>query len=93
MAGMIRTALIAIVIRESRRRLKGYLVSGSQVEKLLALLVESGAVYCAMWVSGLLPASVDGIHEHRLFDDLGDRRAQLWRFRSPNTSSGTSHPS
>ena len=39
---------------EARRRLWGYLVAGgagsAQVQKLLALLVESGALYCAIWV-------------------------------------------
>ena len=39
--------------REQRRHLKGFLISGSQVEKLLILLMESGAAYCALWVSGL----------------------------------------
>ncbi|PIL28078.1 hypothetical protein GSI_09831 [Ganoderma sinense ZZ0214-1] len=38
--------------RQSRRRLKGYLaanVGGSQVEKLLTLLIESGAIYSGIW--------------------------------------------
>ena len=42
------------ILRESRRRLQGYFVAkvgGSQVEKLLALLIESGAIYSAIWVS------------------------------------------
>lgn len=40
--------------RVSRRVLKRYVVAGttaSQVEKVLSLLVESGALYCAIWVS------------------------------------------
>lgn len=41
--------------RELRKNLKGYLVTGSQVEKLLALLLESGAIYCAIWVSHTHP--------------------------------------
>ena len=45
--------LTTIFHRQWRRHLKGYLVSGSQVEKLLALLIESGAAYCALWVSHL----------------------------------------
>ena len=44
--------LITILSRQWRRHLKGYIVSGSRVEKLLALLIESGAAYCALWVSG-----------------------------------------
>ena len=42
------------LLRESRKRLRGYFVGGSvasQVEKLFALLIESGAIYCALWVS------------------------------------------
>ena len=42
--------------RQSRARLKGYLVAkvgGSQLEKLLSLLIESGAIYSAIWVCGL----------------------------------------
>ncbi|PIL26825.1 hypothetical protein GSI_11086 [Ganoderma sinense ZZ0214-1] len=38
---------------ESRRRLREYLVAkvgGSSVEKLLALLIESGAIYSAIWL-------------------------------------------
>ena len=46
----IIVATLTEVLRESRRRLKGYLVAGSQVEKLLALLLESGAIYCGIWV-------------------------------------------
>ena len=45
--------LKTIFHRQWRRHLKGYLVSSSQVEKLLILLMESGAAYCALWVSGL----------------------------------------
>lgn len=41
--------------REHRRAIMSYLrVSpprGTQVERTLALLVESGALYCALWVS------------------------------------------
>ena len=40
--------------RQSRKRFKGYIVAkigGSQVEKLLLLLIESGAIYSAIWVS------------------------------------------
>ena len=51
MSSEIPTLLTTFLFRESRRRLKGYFVAGSQVEKLPALLVESGAVYCAIWVS------------------------------------------
>ena len=43
-----------LLVRESRKRLHGYFVGGSvasQVEKLFALLVESGAIYCALWAS------------------------------------------
>ena len=39
--------------REARMRLRQYIVAGpvaSQMEKVFALLVESGAVYCAIWV-------------------------------------------
>ena len=42
------------ISRESRRRLKKYLAAStqaSQVEKLFSLLIESGAVYSAIWVS------------------------------------------
>lgn len=44
-------------LRKSRKRLRGYFVGGSiasQVEKLIALLIESGAIYSALWVSRLL---------------------------------------
>lgn len=50
------TRLIMVLLRQLRRRLRGYLVAkfgGSQVEKLLAVLIESGAVYCAIWVGFL----------------------------------------
>ncbi|KAI1795718.1 hypothetical protein LXA43DRAFT_1080150 [Ganoderma leucocontextum] len=49
---LLATLLVAYKAWESRRRLGGYLVAkigGSQVEKLLALLVESGAMYSAIW--------------------------------------------
>ena len=51
---------MAIFRRQSRRRLRvyGYLVTGSQTEKLFALFIESGAVYCAIWVSHLSPAGI-----------------------------------
>lgn len=42
------------VRRQSRRRLRHYFCMGSrtsQVQKLLSLLIESGAVYSALWVS------------------------------------------
>ena len=45
--------LITTLCRQWRRNFKGYLVSGSQVEKLLVLLIESGAAYCAIWVISL----------------------------------------
>ena len=38
-------------------RLKGYLAAKargpSQVDKLLSILIESGAIYCALWASVL----------------------------------------
>ncbi|PIL25996.1 hypothetical protein GSI_11750 [Ganoderma sinense ZZ0214-1] len=49
---LLATALVAYKAWESRRRLRGYLIAkagGSQVEKFLALLVESGAIYSAIW--------------------------------------------
>ncbi|KAI1791468.1 hypothetical protein LXA43DRAFT_430451 [Ganoderma leucocontextum] len=47
---LLATLLVGYKAWESRRRLRGYLVAGgSQVEKLFALLIESGAVYCAIW--------------------------------------------
>ncbi|KAI1786143.1 hypothetical protein LXA43DRAFT_1034827 [Ganoderma leucocontextum] len=51
---LLATLLVGCKAWESRRRLRGYLAaqrrgSGSQVQKLLALLIESGAVYCAIW--------------------------------------------
>ncbi|PIL28079.1 hypothetical protein GSI_09832 [Ganoderma sinense ZZ0214-1] len=47
------TLLVATKAWQSRRRFKGYLVAkvgGSQVEKLLTLLIESGAIYSAIWL-------------------------------------------
>ncbi|KAM5535101.1 hypothetical protein V8D89_011187 [Ganoderma adspersum] len=47
------TLLVGYKAWESRRRLRGYFVAGtraSQVEKLFSLLIESGAIYCAIWV-------------------------------------------
>ncbi|KAM5535325.1 hypothetical protein V8D89_011010, partial [Ganoderma adspersum] len=49
---MLATLLVAYKSWQSRWRLKGYLftnIGGSQVEKFLALLTESGAIYCAIW--------------------------------------------
>ena len=48
-----RSLTVMLSGRKSRRRLKGYLVAGSPTEKLFALLIESGAVYCTLWVSRL----------------------------------------
>ncbi|KAM5536751.1 hypothetical protein V8D89_009590 [Ganoderma adspersum] len=45
---LIATLLVAY--KASRRRFRGYLSGRSQVGKLFALLIESGAIYCAMWV-------------------------------------------
>ncbi|KAM5535321.1 hypothetical protein V8D89_011006 [Ganoderma adspersum] len=49
----LATLLVACKAWESRRRLWGYLLAGgpgrAQVQKLFALLVESGALYCAIW--------------------------------------------
>ena len=42
------------ICRQSRRNLRRYFVTGpraSQVEKVFSLLVESGMIYCALWVS------------------------------------------
>ena len=51
---------MAIFRRQSRRCLRryGYLVTGSQTEKVFALLIESGAAYCVIWVRSLSPAGV-----------------------------------
>ncbi|KAM5536427.1 hypothetical protein V8D89_009863 [Ganoderma adspersum] len=49
---VLATSLIGYKAWQMRRRLRGYLVAkigGSQVEKLFAVLIESGAVYCAIW--------------------------------------------
>ncbi|KAM5536435.1 hypothetical protein V8D89_009871 [Ganoderma adspersum] len=51
---VLATSLIGYKAWQMRRRLRGYLVAnfgGSQVEKLFAVLIESGAVYCAIWVA------------------------------------------
>ncbi|PIL28050.1 hypothetical protein GSI_09802 [Ganoderma sinense ZZ0214-1] len=48
----LATLLVGYKAWESRRRLRGYFVAGtraSQVEKLFSLLIESGAVYSAIW--------------------------------------------
>ena len=45
------------LLRQSRKRIRGYFVGGSvasQVEKLFSLLIESGAIYSALWASCLL---------------------------------------
>ncbi|PIL28972.1 hypothetical protein GSI_09019 [Ganoderma sinense ZZ0214-1] len=50
---LVATILIGVKAWESRKRLRGYLVAGpraAQVEKLFALLIESGALYSALWV-------------------------------------------
>ncbi|KAI1791474.1 hypothetical protein LXA43DRAFT_889216 [Ganoderma leucocontextum] len=47
------TVLVGYKAWEARRRLRQYIVAGpvaSQVEKVFALLLESGAAYCALWV-------------------------------------------
>lgn len=49
-----KVAYRLIVCRQSRRVLKRYVVTGpvvSQMQRVFALLVESGLVYCALWVS------------------------------------------
>ncbi|PIL28062.1 hypothetical protein GSI_09814 [Ganoderma sinense ZZ0214-1] len=49
---LVATLLIAYKAWKARRRLQGYFVAkagGSQAEKLFAILIESGAVYCAIW--------------------------------------------
>ncbi|PIL26704.1 hypothetical protein GSI_11231 [Ganoderma sinense ZZ0214-1] len=46
------TVLVGYKAWEARRRLRQYIVAGpvaSQMEKVFALLVESGAAYCALW--------------------------------------------
>ena len=58
---------MTIVSRKCRRRLKGYLaakVGGSQVAKVFAILVESGAFYCAIWVSVRHDRVDNGISKH-----------------------------
>ncbi|KAM5536425.1 hypothetical protein V8D89_009861, partial [Ganoderma adspersum] len=49
---ILATCLVSCKVWYSRRRLKGYFmakIGGSPVEKLLTLLVESGAIYSAIW--------------------------------------------
>ncbi|KAM5536418.1 hypothetical protein V8D89_009854 [Ganoderma adspersum] len=49
---LLGTLLVAYKAWQSRTRLKRYFGMGSrtsQVQKLLSLLVESGALYCALW--------------------------------------------
>ncbi|KAM5529994.1 hypothetical protein V8D89_016339 [Ganoderma adspersum] len=49
---LVATLLIAYKAWTARRRLRGYFVAkagGSQAEKLFAILIESGVVYCAIW--------------------------------------------
>ncbi|KAI1781837.1 hypothetical protein LXA43DRAFT_597966, partial [Ganoderma leucocontextum] len=66
---ILATLLVGYKAWESRRRLRGYLVAGgSQVEKLFALLVESGAVYCAIWgvvvayqFTGYIPSNLTAV--------------------------------
>lgn len=51
-------AYMVILCRKSRRILKRYIVIGtmvSQMEKVFSLLVESGLIYCALWVSPEIP--------------------------------------
>ena len=55
---MSSPSLTALSFRESRKRLRGCLVVGSQVGKVLLLLFESGAVYCAIWVSFVHSAAI-----------------------------------
>ncbi|PIL29565.1 hypothetical protein GSI_08201 [Ganoderma sinense ZZ0214-1] len=60
---LLATLLVAYKAWESRRRLWGHFVVGgtrAQVQQLLALLVESGAVYCALW--GVVVAFQVGEH-------------------------------
>ncbi|TFK81879.1 hypothetical protein K466DRAFT_501367, partial [Polyporus arcularius HHB13444] len=54
----VATSLIAYRAWEHRRVVMSYLRGQSrrtQVERTLALLVESGLLYCALWVSTVLP--------------------------------------
>ena len=49
-------------LRQRRKALKQYVVSGtaaSRTGKMFALLVESGVIYCAIWVSLTTPEKVD----------------------------------
>ena len=51
----------AILYRKVKSLLRRYIVVGplgSQIEKVFALLVESGAAYCALWVRFSLSRSV-----------------------------------
>ncbi|KAI1784824.1 hypothetical protein LXA43DRAFT_190553, partial [Ganoderma leucocontextum] len=50
---LFSTAAVMVKAWQSRRTLKRYVVTGpmvSQTEKVFSLLIESGAIYCALWV-------------------------------------------
>ncbi|PIL28058.1 hypothetical protein GSI_09810 [Ganoderma sinense ZZ0214-1] len=64
---LVATCLIAYKAWMSRRSLRGYMVAkygGSQIEKLFAILIESGAVYCAIW-SVVVAYQVSTYHYNR----------------------------
>ncbi|KAM5536302.1 hypothetical protein V8D89_010038, partial [Ganoderma adspersum] len=57
------TTAVALKAWRSRRFLRRYIVTGpmvSQTEKVLSLLVESGAIYCAVWI--LVAAYQTGVY-------------------------------
>ncbi|PIL28066.1 hypothetical protein GSI_09819 [Ganoderma sinense ZZ0214-1] len=62
----LATLLVACKAWQLRRRLRRYLGMGSrisQVQKLLSLLIESGAVYCAL-LAVLLTFQVANLYDH-----------------------------
>ncbi|EIM91596.1 uncharacterized protein STEHIDRAFT_165852 [Stereum hirsutum FP-91666 SS1] len=62
---MLTTAMVAFKSWRHRKTLRKMLGRGSpktRAEKVMALLVESGAMYCVIWVAFLIPALITGFN-------------------------------
>ncbi|KAI5824265.1 hypothetical protein K523DRAFT_420918 [Schizophyllum commune Tattone D] len=70
----VATALVGVKVWSYRRDIKRHLALGtrkSQVEKVLLILLESGFVYCLVWVLYLLAENITGTAAYSLTPVIG----------------------